>query len=582
MQNTEHGMQNAERRTLFVCFALAIAVLAAYEGVRKNNFVNYDDNIYITDNPRVQKGLNADSLKWALTDSETGYWHPLTWLSHITDCAVFGMKPAGHHMVSVGFHIANVLLLFLILKKTTGAFWPSVFVSAVFGLHPLGVESVAWVAERKNVLSSFFAFLTILAYLRYTQKPCVGRYLAVAFLFAAGLLSKPMLVTLPFGLMLLDFWPICRFSNARGWRWLWASVIDKTPLLVMSAALSAATIIHTKKESMSGLDLVPMGARMGNTVAGYIGYIGKIFYPVNLSVLYPINLDGPPLGQAVVCFLALALISSGAFLLRRKRGYLFTGWFWYLGTLVPVIGLVQVGSQSMADRYIYIPGIGIYIIVAWLTADATAGLRLRREIIASIGVCILAVLLIVTRKQAGYWKDGITLCRRATAVTKDNYIMHTNLGCALQDRGSIDEAEAEFEKALQIMPNHAEANNGYGVILAQKGLYDEAIARFRKALSGKTFIPGALNNLCKAGVEGGKLNAALEIIKGLEQKTPDNAELYYNEGMIYRMLGNDEQCIALLEKALELAKSRNKLELVAEIQPRLERYRQTKKQTDDK
>ena len=381
-------------RTALICVVLALATFVAFEGVRSNDFVNYDDNQYVTDNGYVQKGLSFASIKWAFTTWYQGNWHPLTWMSHLVDSTVFGMKPAGHHLVSVGFHIANVILLFLILKKMTGAVWPSAFVAAMFGLHPLGVESVAWVAERKNVLSTSFAFLTIWAYLWYAQKPGWRRYVMVAVLFAAGLLSKSMLVTLPFVLILLDYWPIGRFSESKGLRWFWRAIVDKSPLLALSAASCVVTYLsQAQAETVLDTVLLPPGLRVSNALMSYVRYIGKVFYPTPLAVLYPLDMNGYPLWQVIACLVLLLILTAVVIVERHRRRFLLTGWLWYLGTLVPVIGLVQVGVQSMADRYMYLPGIGIYIIVAWLAGEATAKYRLPKIIPATIGAMILIVLL---------------------------------------------------------------------------------------------------------------------------------------------------------------------------------------------
>ncbi len=571
--NIKHRTLNAEQRTengrtLLVCVVLAMAVLTAYEPIRHNGFVNLDDNVYVAENANIKNGLSSQSLAWSFTSREAANWHPLTWISHILDCQLFGLNPVGHHFTSLLLHIINTVLLFFVLWKMTGSLrhtnggqvWPSAFVAALFALHPLHVESVAWVSERKDVLSTLFWLLTMLAYIHYTRRPSVSRYASVFIFLALGLMAKPMLVTLPFVLLLLDYWPLKRPVKLN-------LLFEKVPLFILSAIFSVITFA-VQKASGAVLEggILPVVARISNALVSYISYIGKIFYPVNLAVLYPLNLDGPPRWMAITCFLLLAIVSTAALLLRRRFGYLFTGWFWFLGTLVPVIGLVQVGSQSMTDRYIYIPGIGIYIIVAWLAGDLASRLKLPKGVLWAGSAVVLGVLLMMTRAQVRYWKDSISLCRRAIAVTKYNYIMHTLLGDALEEEGFNDEASAQFKKALQIKPNYSRALNSYGLILAQEGLYDEAIGHFNKALSGQPYIPGVLNNLCKAGFECGKLDEVLEIIKGLEQKQADNAELYYNEGMIYGMQGNDKKCIELIEKALELAGRQNKRELVSALQ----------------
>jgi tetratricopeptide (TPR) repeat protein len=547
--------------TLIICVILTVLVFTAFEGVRKNTFVNYDDDLYVTNNKFVKEGLSAGSVAWAFTTWHMSNWHPLTWISHIIDCTVFGLNPVGHHLVSVGFHIANVILLFLILKMMTGAIWPSAFVAAVFGLHPLAVESVAWVAERKNVLSTFFAFLTIGAYFRYTRKLGLRWYLIVVFLFAAGLLSKPMLVTLPFVLILLDYWPIGgstglitgRFGEVGGRRWFWRAVVEKIPLLLMSAASCVVTYMaQAESGAVRGIVSAPLGLRASNAIVSYVEYIGKIFYPASLAVLYPLDLKGPALWAASGGLVLLLAVTAVVIIERRRRRFLFTGWFWYLGTLVPVIGLVQVGAQVMADRYVYLPGIGIYIIVAWLAWELGARTQISKAVTLAAYVLAAGVLLMMTRVQVGYWKDSLSLSGHTLAVTKNNYIMHYNLGCALRDKRQMDEAAAEFKLVIKIAPDFADAQNNYGVILAEQKQYDEAIAQFNKMLELDSGSSIALGNMFKVGVKGGRIDEVLGIIRGWEQKTPGNSELYYRAGMLYAMKGENEAAIKQFETACRL------------------------------
>jgi tetratricopeptide (TPR) repeat protein len=594
-----------KRRTLLICIALAVATFIAFEGVRNNGFVNYDDDLYVTDNVHVHEGLYARSISWAFTSRDASNWHPLTWISHIIDCTYFGPNPAGHHLVSMGFHIANVILLFLILKSATGAIWPSAFVAALFGLHPLAVESVAWVSQRKSVLSTFFWFLTIAAYLRYSQKPGVLRYLIVMFLFAAGLLSKPTLVTLPFVMVLLDYWPLNRIRRPQFS--ILHSLYEKLPLIVMSAALCVVTYMaQAKGNSVSDIITVPLISRAENILMSYIKYIGMIFCPTSLSVFYPFDLHRLAVWKTGGCLLLLLLVSSLAIALRRRFGWLFTGWFWYLGTLVPVIGLVQVGAQSMADRYMYLPGIGIYIIVAWCAFDLAKKFRPPKVIPAAAGALILGVLLLATRTQVGYWRDSLSLCRHALAVTKNNYIMnynygsalrdwgevdwaieqyrqalkinplyakaHNNLGCALRDKKQLDEAAAEFKLAIKISPDYAYAQNNYGVALAERGQYEEAISHFGAALKADPRLRDAMANMLKAGLTGNKPDNVLEVLLSLEQKTPSYAELYYRAGVVYDTKGEAEKAIEQLKKGLMLADKQNNKELVAQIKKQLERH----------
>ncbi|MGA2071065.1 MAG: tetratricopeptide repeat protein [Sedimentisphaerales bacterium] len=598
-------------RTALICVVLAAVTFVAFEGVKNNGFVNYDDNVYVTENPSVQGGLNLKSIQWAFTSLYAGNWHPMTWISHAIDCAVFGPDPAGHHLVSVVLHIANVILLFLILKKITGAIWPSAFVAAVFGLHPLGVESVAWVAERKNVLSTFFAFLTIAAYLRYTQKPGLRRYVMVAVCFAAGLLAKPMLVTLPFVLILLDYWPIGRFAAATGLMWLRREFVEKAPLVAMSAASCAVTYLaQARSEGLLDIAAAPLSLRLGNAAVSYVGYIGKVFYPAALAILYPLDLNGLKLWQMAASFASVLIISLAVITAGRRRRYLLTGWFWYLGTLVPVIGLVQVGLQSMADRYTYLPGIGIYIIIVWLAGDVITKFRLPKSVVAPAGVMVLAALLLITRAQVGYWKDSLTLCEHTLAITKNNYVIqsncgdslrmagrldeaiahyrqaieinpgyaiaHNNLGLVLSDKGLLPEATAEFKLATEIMPNYVKALNSYGAVLAMQGQLDQAISKFARSLSIMPYYKVAMDNMCHAGVDGNMPDAVLDVIISLQQKAPDYADLYYRAGVIYDAKGDFGEATKQFVKAFALANRQGNKDLMERTGRRLDAYRQRK------
>jgi len=574
-------------RTALICIALAAATFVAFEGGRSNDFVHFDDDKYITSNEYVQKGLSLESIKWAFTTCYQGNWHPLTWVSHLIDVSVFGMKPAGHHLVSVGFHIASVILLFLILKKMTGAVWPSAFVAAVFGLHPLGAESVAWAAERKNVLSNFFAFLTIWAYLWYAQKPGWQRYTLIAIFFTAGLLSKSMLVTLPFLLILLDYWPMGRFGGLKGGRWFWRAIVDKLPLLAISAAFCVVTyLVQAKAGAVTDMVALPIGLRVSNALISYVRYIGKVFCPTSLAVLYPLDTNGYPLWKVILCLVLLLALTTVVIIERRRHKFLLTGWFWYLGTLVPVIGLVQVGVQAMADRYMYLPGIGIYIIVAWLAGEASAKLRLPKIVPAIVSAVVLVALLLMTRTQTGYWKNDESLFRHTLNVTTDNFIIYSNYGQVLQNKGQLDEAIENIRRAVALNPGWVDAHEKLANVLQEKGLYaeaaaeyelvlrsnpdkdirnnfgialvkikryDEAIEQFAMVLTKDPWRVNALNNLYKAGVESGKQDKALDIILALQKKNPDNYLFYEKAGVLYGITGNLDAAIEQFEKSCRLS-----------------------------
>jgi tetratricopeptide (TPR) repeat protein len=575
-------------RTVLICVVLAAATFAAFEGVRSNSFVNFDDDKYITGNDAVLRGLSIESLRWAFTTGYQGNWHPLTWVSHLIDVSVFGLSPAGHHLVSVGFHIANVILLFLILKKMTSAVWLSAFVAAVFGLHPLGVESVAWAAERKNVLSSFFAFLTIWAYLRYARKPGLWRYSAMTILFTAGLLSKSMLVTLPFVLILLDYWPIARFGELKGWRWLWRAIVDKSPLIAISAVFCAVTyLVQAKAGAVPDMVSLPISLRAGNSLVSYIRYIGKIFYPTSLAALYPLDANGYPSWKVILCLVLLLALTTAVIIERYRHRFLLTGWFWYLGILVPVIGLVQVGVQAMADRYMYLPGIGIYIVVAWLAGEISAKSRLPKIVPAVTGTAVLLALLLMTRAQVGYWKNSESLFKHTLDVTTNNYVMHNNYGEVLKESGRLDEAIEHFRQALAVYPmgiesheklaralqdkgqdaeaitelelvlrakpDETETRNRYGNALVKIKQYDKAFEQFNKVLAENPHESSVLNNLYKAGVGSGQLDKTLGMILNLQAKDPNNFEFCQKAGLLYGIKGDINTATEQLEKACRLS-----------------------------
>jgi len=381
--------------SLYICLALVLATFIAYEPMRHNGFVNYDDDVYVTENRNVNRGITAESVFWAFTNPHRSMWHPLTSLSHMLDCQLFGLVPFWHHLTSLLFHIAGTLLLFWILKRMTGAVWLSAFVAAVFALHPLNVESVAWVAERKSVLSSFFWMLTIAAYLRYAERPGIDRYLLVVLVFCLALMAKPMVVTLPFALLLLDYWPLGRFQWGRQSREessmqsesakvsyrnspSWRLVVEKIPLFILSAVLSVITFIAQKSGgAVMWTDSLPLNFRIPNALVSYLTYIGKMFWPSRLAVFYPHPRGTVSIWLAVVVALLLLALSIWVIRSARSRRYLLVGWLWYLGTLVPVVGLVQAGGQARADRYMYLPMIGLLIIITWGLCELAAKWRYR-------------------------------------------------------------------------------------------------------------------------------------------------------------------------------------------------------------
>lgn len=538
---------------------LGLATIAAFERVRLNDFINYDDDKYITENPQVYGGVTLESVKWAFTATHASNWHPLTWLSHMLDCELFGVNAGRHHLVNLFFHIVNVLLLFWILRRMTGAVWASGFVAAAFALHPLGVESVAWVSERKDVLSGFFWMLTIAAYLHYTARPRVRRYLLVVLVFAAGLLAKPMLVTLPFVFVLLDYWPIGRFGrsvegdNVAG-RSVLGLVAEKIPLFVMSAASSVMTFIAQQRGgAVAELETWPVSFRLANALVSYVGYIFKMVYPSRLALLYPAgrppHIDGWLVAGAAVLLTAVSIV---AVLQVRRRPWLVVGWLWYVGTLIPVIGLVQVGSQVMADRYMYLPAIGIFIIVAWGSAEVVGSSYNRRAAAAISAAVVLAAMLFCSRAQVRHWRNNITLFGHAVEVTENNYVMHSNFGSALCKDGMVEQGLGHLISALKINPQDKNSLFNISRVFLGMGRPDKAVIFLNKLLelNVKTGMADVYYNLGAAYAMQRKYEKAIENFNHALRIRPGWADVYYNIGATYIQQHRYEQAIYNFKKAL--------------------------------
>lgn len=602
-----------EKHVRLVYPALVILTLIAFGRVCQNDFVGYDDPYYITNNQHVKDGITPKSFIWAFTTMDCANWHPLTWLSHMMDCRLFGTNPLWHHLASLLFHIANTLLLFWILKRTTGEIWTSAFVAVAFALHPMHVESVAWVAERKDVLSGLFWMLTIVAYTRYTEHQSIGRYLLVPLVFALGLMAKPMLVTLPFVLLLLDYWPLGRFQFGQQKRPAWRLITEKVPLFILSAASSIVTYVAQQSAGAMKLgENYPLNLRISNAVVSYISYIGKLIYPTRLAVLYPHAGESLPLWQPIAALFILIVISAGVIYTAKR--YLTVGWFWYIGTLVPVIGLVQVGAQSMADRYTYLPSIGIFIMVAWGAAELTTRWRYRKTMLAIAAGIVLTALSIGTILQVRCWQSSYTLYKHALSVTENNYIIHTNYGTSLSKNGQYDEALKHFGIALQINPGYYRAVDGIGMVLLKQEKFAEAIERFEKtlrlrpnyykayynmgvafskqgrtdkaveswenALSIKPDYYNANFNLGVAMTERGKYEDAIKYFDAALRAKPDSAEVYYQMGRVFYLQGKPESAVEQCAEALRIKPDyttaritlAHTLAEIGRIQPAVEHY----------
>jgi hypothetical protein len=490
-----------------ICLALASATFAVYWQVRNNDFIDFDDNLYVTENTNVQNGLTAEAIKWAFTTNQAYNWHPVTWLSHILDCRLFDLKPAGHHLVNLGFHVANTILLFIVLWLMTSAVWQSVFVAALFALHPLHVESVAWVSERKDVLSTFFWLLTIWFYIRYTRRPKFSTYIPVMVVFAVGLMAKQMLVTLPFVLLLLDYWPLNRFAELQNERKkkiisgkysFLRCLAEKLPLLVLSfIACVIVLYVQFGAALVRSTHQMPIVSRLGNAILAYVDYIAKMFYPVHLGILYPYPLTSPPLWKIAAGGGLLLCITIAAFHFSRNRRWLVVGWLWFIGTLVPVIGIVQVGLQAMADRYTYVPLIGLFIIISWGGAEFFEKARYRKVILAVSAGVILSLLSVLTYQQVSRWKDSVTLFGYTAAETKDNDIMHFNLGRLLLVRGDTEGAISHWTEAVRIKPDQPTIHKYLAELFTQRGDIEKAIKEYREALKYKPGDALARENLRK-------------------------------------------------------------------------------------
>jgi protein O-mannosyl-transferase len=488
-----------------ICIFLAAIIWVVFGQAVNFGFVNFDDDDYVYQNPIVQQGLTIHGIIWAFTHFDANNWHPVTWISHMLDCQLYGLKAGGHHLTSILLHTATAILLFLVLRRMTGFLWRSAFVAMVFAVHPLRVESVAWVSERKDVLSGLFFMLTLWAYVSYTRhfwSPI--RYGLVVVLFAVGLMSKPMLVTLPFILLLLDYWPLKRFSGGQTPRHL---IFEKLPFFVMSAASCVVTIFAQSK-ALQSFENLPMPLCLGNASISYVAYLGQMFWPSGLAI-YPFSEHEIGAVRVVLSLMVLAGISAGVFLLRRHYPYLLSGWLWYLIMLVPVIGIVQVGSEAHADRYTYLPQIGIYVAIIWAAAELAAKWQVSRAVLGSLMGCVIMVLMVCAWKQTAYWKDGETLWRHTLAVTSNNTFAHKNLADALAQKGQVDEAISEYQKALAIDPNNAEACYNLGYTLAQQGQVDEAIIQFQQALAINPNLAEASFNLGDALYQKGRVDEAI-------------------------------------------------------------------------
>jgi len=494
-----------------ICIFLMVATFCIYSQIQDHEFINFDDDKYITNNLNVQAGLTIESIKWAFTPSHTSYWHPMTWLSHMLDYQLYGLHPKGHYLTNLFLHISSVLILFIVLLRMTGALWKSGFVAAMFALHPLNVESVAWIAERKNVLSTLFWLLTMWAYIHYAAKPTIKRYGLVFLFFTLGLMSKAMLVTLPFVLLLLDYWPLRRlkFEQERGGNEtsekntarrseVFRLVLEKIPLFLLTTGLSIVTFIATK--SLGAIaENVTFSTRLTNATVSNLEYLEKMIWPEKLAIFYAHPGNTLAVWKGILCGMALVGITIISIRLIKKAPYFSVGWFWYLGTLVPVIGMVQVGVQAMADRYAYVALIGIFIIVAWGVPELISKWRYKEKVLSAVAGIIIFTLLITTWRQVSHWKNSITIFKHAIRVTDKKYPntarIHNNLGIALFAEQKNEEAISHLKMAIKLNPDFAEAYNNLGTVLFNAKMTEEAINSFKEAIRIRPGFTAAQKNL---------------------------------------------------------------------------------------
>jgi Flp pilus assembly protein TadD len=527
--NTLPTMSESAKKSLviFTYIVLVLSTLLVFWQVRNFDFVNYDDNDYVSENPQVLSGLSHDGIIWAFTTGHSSNWHPLTWLSHMLDCQLFGPDPGWMHLVNVLLHLANTLLLFTVLKKMTGSLWPSAFVAAAFALHPMHVESVAWISERKDVLSTLFLLLTLMAYVGYVKRPSVFRYLTTLALFAVGLMAKPMLVTLPLLLVLLDYWPLNRLtpqpielsgrkslkSVSPGVRnsVLYQVMIEKVPFFFISIVSCVITfLVQLAGGAVADITIRPGHIRVANAFLSYAKYIGKMFWPRDLAILYPFHTGGIPFWQVATGVLLLLVISILVIWLGRRRKYLPVGWFWFVSTLLPVIGLIQVGDQAYADRYTYIPYIGLFVMIAWGLPELLSKWPQRKTILGIAAAIALTAMGIGTYRQVSYWKNSSTLFTHAIEATQNNYLAYDVRGIAYGKLGRYQEAIEDFRQAIKFRPDYVEAHSNLGVAYGGLGRSQEAIEAFGQAIMIDPDYAEVRYNLAKELAGQGRCDEAVD------------------------------------------------------------------------
>lgn len=557
---------------LLISLGLVVLTLAVFWRVSGYGYASYDDTAYLEDNPYVRNGLSRENIVWAFTTWHKGYWHPVTWISHMLDCEWFGLNPGAHHMGNVVFHVANTLLLFGLLWRTTGRAGRSAFVAALFAVHPLHVESVAWIAERKDVLSTFFWMLTVWAYVEFVREKGPRPYMLALLAYAVGLMAKPMIVTLPAILLLLDVWPLQRRAS-------WARLLtEKVPFLALSAASAVITYLTTTwSGAMGEAETYPLAMRLRNVTVSYAAYLAKMVWPDRMAFLYPFEHDLPA-GRVAWSALLLAAVCALVLVQGRRRPYLLTGWLWYLLMLLPVIGLIQAGAQSMADRYSYLSLVGIFVMAAWGIPDlveiAPAGARnAASRVMPALAVLVVGALALRAWFQVGIWRDAITVTRHAVHVTKDNYIQLNNLGLLLEKEGRYDEAVSNYMEALRIRPGYAPAQNNLGSALMRRGDLDQAIVQLEEAVKTHPSYGEAHNNLGIALARQDRLDEAIAHFLAALTLNPNISSRQKNLLVAIGKLQDADKAAAYYRQALEIAEGTGQAELADVVREKLQTTR---------
>ena len=555
---------------LGICISLAVLTWVVFGQLLQYDFINYDDPRYVYENTNITSGLTIGGIAWAFSHIHSMNWHPLTTISHMLDCQLYGLKPGAHHFTNVLLHSIVAILLLLVLQRMTGdpsgtgSIWRSAFVAAVFAIHPLRVESVAWIAERKDVLSGVFFMLTLLTYFRYVRVRSIGHYLTVLFMFALGLMCKPMLVTLPFVLLVLDYWPLGRIrgqkSDVSGHENLVMLVVEKIPLVGLSAISSVVTFL-AQRGAVGWTEQLPVLARINNAVVTYAAYMWQMLWPVKLAVFYPHPESRLPLWEIILCLLLLIGITAAAVVLRKSRPYFITGWLWYLGMLVPVIGLVQVGWQGRADRYTYLPQIGLYIAITWGIADVTAAWRWQREILTAGTAIVVGLLSWRASVQASYWRDSETLFTHALAVTSNNDVAENNLGIVFLQKGNLDEAISLLQAAVDLRPENSPAHENLAKALLQKGQVTDALVHYRRLLELQPDNIEVHNIVGTVLIQQGQAREAVEEWQKVLAIQPDNGNAMSNLAWVFATSPDDSlrdgaKAVQLAEQAMRISGGR--------------------------